>query len=178
MASGVAQRLQQRHLDQEFRRVEIGGADFAAALGDAHMQQLARMVPVVERLRRVDALIALQADRLAAEDLGQPVGDLGLADARRAFEQQRLAELERQVERRHQRLVGEIAGGRERRVELVVGQRGGHGARSPRCRVPSRPPLSCRTSPPQVGRLAVSMLRSVLRCRRLAKAFVTANLPT
>ncbi|RWN57066.1 MAG: hypothetical protein EOS00_24210 [Mesorhizobium sp.] len=42
---------------------------------------------------------------------------------------------------------------------------------------PSRPPLSCRTSPPQGGRFAVSAPRSFLRRWRLAKTGVTADLP-
>ena len=67
------------------------------------------MVPVVKRLRGIDAFVALQADALALQDLGKRVRDLGLANAGRAFQQQRLAQLQRQVKRRQQRLVGKIA---------------------------------------------------------------------
>ena len=45
--SGVAQCLEKRHLDQEFGRVEIRRVDFAPALGDPHLQQLARVIPIV-----------------------------------------------------------------------------------------------------------------------------------
>jgi hypothetical protein len=86
------------------------------------MQQLPGVVPIVERLGGVDALVALHPDGLPLKDPGQGVGDLGLADAGHAFEQQRLAELQRKIERGHQRLVGEIAGRGERSVERAVAQ--------------------------------------------------------
>src|SRR4029077_3645254 len=41
----------------------------------------------------------------------------------------------------------------------------------------SHPPLACRPSPPQVGRLAVSVSPPILQRRRLAKAEVTSDLP-
>ena len=50
-------------------------------------------------------------------------------------------------------------------------------ARFRRCRDPSRPSLSCRTSPPTRGRSTVSAPHSILRHWRLAKAGVTSNLP-
>src|SRR5690606_3195877 len=70
---------------------------------------------------------ALQADTFALEDCGKAERHLRLADTGRAFQKQRLAELERQVERGDERLVGEIAGIGKRRGELVFGQRRGHG---------------------------------------------------
>ncbi|RWO00823.1 MAG: hypothetical protein EOS06_13130 [Mesorhizobium sp.] len=45
------------------------------------------------------------------------------------------------------------------------------------CRDPSRPPLSCRTSPPLGGRLAALAYRSLPRRWRFAKAVVTAISP-
>ena len=58
---------------------------------------LAAVVPVVDGLRHVDALVALQADELAAGPAAEHLGDLGLADARLALQQQRPAELEREA---------------------------------------------------------------------------------
>jgi hypothetical protein len=79
----------------------------------------------------VDALVALQADQPCARGRRQGVCDLGLADTRLALDEQRLAELGRQVGGRRQRAVGEVVlpgecladrvGGGERRV-LVLGQ--------------------------------------------------------
>ncbi len=47
------------------------------------------VVPVVDRLGDVDALVALEPNQLAAGGCSQRLGELGLADARLAFEQQR-----------------------------------------------------------------------------------------
>ncbi|TPI45845.1 hypothetical protein FJ417_32320, partial [Mesorhizobium sp. B3-1-7] len=44
-------------------------------------------------------------------------------------------------------------------------------------RVPSRPPLACRPSPPLGGRSAAFAPRSSFRRWRLAKAGATSNLP-
>ena len=66
-----AERLEERHLDEELGGVEVGGVDRAGALGDADVQELADVVPVVEGAAGVDALVALQADAVAAEDAGQ-----------------------------------------------------------------------------------------------------------
>jgi hypothetical protein len=57
----VLERLQQRPAQQEAAREQLALVD--AALGGAQREQLARVVPVVERLVDVDALVALQADK-------------------------------------------------------------------------------------------------------------------
>ena len=103
-------------------------------LDRAQMQDLAREVPVVERLRRVDALVALQPDQLRAPDLGQRRGQRGLADAGLALQQQRPAQGVGQIGRRADPGVGQVAGGgqrhgeglggRERRVRSVRGAAG------------------------------------------------------
>ena len=73
-------------------------------------QQLALVVPLVERGRLVEPLVALQADQLGAVDRGQRLGDLGLADARLAFEQQRALQQLHERQRRRQLAVGDVAG--------------------------------------------------------------------
>ena len=65
-------------------------------------QQLAGIVPLVERLGRVDALVALQPDQRRVEHGGQRLGRLGLADAGLAFEQQRLRQPHGAEQRRRQ----------------------------------------------------------------------------
>ena len=122
----LPERLEERHLDEELRRVEVGGVDRAGALGDADVQELADVVPVVEGAAGVDALVALQADAVAAEDAGDDVADLGLADAGHALEQQRLAELEGEVERGDEALVGEIAGLGQGGVQRILVEGRGH----------------------------------------------------
>ena len=87
----------------------------ALRLGDADRDHLRGIVPLVDRGGDVEALVALQADQPAAERRGQHLGDLGLADAGLAFEEQRPAHLERQIEHGAERAVGEIFGLGEKR---------------------------------------------------------------
>ena len=84
-------------------------ARLAAGLGGAEVQQLTGVVPVVDGLRCVDALVALQPDELAAGPAAEHLGHLGLADAGLALEQQRPLQRQRQEHRRGQALVGQVA---------------------------------------------------------------------
>src|SRR4051794_28201960 len=80
----------------------------ALALGlDA--QQLLAVVPLVERLGLVEALVALQAHQRAVEVAGQRLGELGLADARGALDEHRLAEAGGEVGHERGRLAGQVA---------------------------------------------------------------------
>ena len=89
-ARAGADRAQQRPLDQELRPVQLRHVlAHLARLQRARVQELARVVPLVQRLRRVDALVALQPDQLRAEDAGERLPDLRLADAGLALEQER-----------------------------------------------------------------------------------------
>ena len=73
------------------------------------LQHLPRVVPLVERLVGVDALVALQPDEPAAEDRGEHLGDLGLADPDLALEQDRALQRQRDEQRGGQAAVGEVA---------------------------------------------------------------------
>ena len=66
------------------------------------------IVPLVERLGGVDALVALQAHERRVEHRGERLGRLGLADARLALEQQRLRQAHAEEERRGEALVDEV----------------------------------------------------------------------
>ena len=57
-----------------------------------------RVLPLVERLRLVEPLVALQADELVAERAGDHLGELGLADAGGSFDQHRLLQRRREVD--------------------------------------------------------------------------------
>ena len=59
--------------------------------GGLDAQQLLLVVPLVQRLGLVEALVALEADQAGAEHLGHRLGQLGLAGAGRALDQDRLA---------------------------------------------------------------------------------------
>jgi hypothetical protein len=115
-------------------------------LGGAQVQDLAREVPVVERLGGVEALVALQANEMRAGGLRERAGERGLAHAGVALEKQRAAQSKRKVAGRGQAVVGQISGGREKRRQ-VLGRRRllvhgphyalflGRPARSCRCRL-------------------------------------------
>ncbi len=113
-------RPQERPLDQEALTVQLGfefvggaGGRLARGLGGAQVQQLAGVVPVVHGLGHVDALVALQPDQLTAGRDRQRLGQLGLADAGFALEQQRSVQRHRQEHRRRDPLVGQVSVPRE-----------------------------------------------------------------
>jgi hypothetical protein len=103
----VLERLQQGPADQQFAPEELARVA-ARRLGGADLEQLARVVPVVQRARDVDALVALQPDQARAGRLGERLGGLGLADPGLALQQQRLLEVDREEDRDRERLVGEV----------------------------------------------------------------------
>ena len=115
-AGGLLQRLQQRPRLDEFlgeehvaeimqlveRRLQRRRAaeHFAElVLQDLRVQKLLGVFPLVERLGLVQSLIALQADHLQAAPGGDRLRKLGLADAGGAFDQDRLFDLLRQIDR-------------------------------------------------------------------------------
>ena len=71
----------------------------------ADVEKLAGIVPLVDRVGQVDALVALEADEARAQDVGHHLGCLGLADACLALDEQWLLELEGPEDRRCQRQV-------------------------------------------------------------------------
>ena len=73
------------------------------------MQDLPREVPVVERLRHVEALVTLQPDEVRAGRVRQGLRERGLADAGVAFEEQRPAEPHREESGGREAVVGEVA---------------------------------------------------------------------
>ena len=94
-------------------------------------QQLLAVVPLVQRLGLVEALVALQAHERAAQVAGERLGQLGLADAGRALDEHRLAEPGGEVGDQRGGLAGQVAGraGRRRRRRRMR-EDGGHGAES------------------------------------------------
>ena len=118
------ERLQQRTLDQEplGENVMLDARAVVLAFGfrDADRDHLRGVVPLVDRGRNVKPLVALQPNEPPAKRRRQDLADLGLADARLAFEEDRPAHPQRQKQHRRERAVGEIVAGREqlqRRVD-------------------------------------------------------------
>ena len=125
----VADRAQQRAAHEEALGVQLVLDDLTAAgLDRPQVQQLARVVPLVDRLRGVDALVALEPHELAAGPARQHLRHLGLAHARFALEQQRAVQPHRQEDRGREPVVGQIVVLRERGAHVV--DRVHHGAPS------------------------------------------------
>jgi hypothetical protein len=128
--------LQERAADQETFAEEVVRQLFAAlafAFGEADLQHLARVVPLVGGAGEVQALVALQADQRPAQHGGQRLRDLGLAGAGLAFQEQRALQLQRQEHRGGERALGHVVQ-REQVRRGVVDARGqggvGHGAQA------------------------------------------------
>ena len=86
---------------------------------DLGVEELLGVLPLVERLGLVQALVALQADQLAPERGGQHLGELGLADAGGPFHQDRLLELAGEVDDSADRPVGDVVLRREAGDDVV-----------------------------------------------------------
>ena len=114
-ARGSAQRGEQRALDQERLVVQV---DVVLA-GAAQREHLRGVVPLVERRRRVHALVALEPDEVAAEHLGERLARLGLAHPGRTFEQQRLAERKGEKCGGAETLAGDVCGTAKCRSESI-----------------------------------------------------------
>ena len=122
------QRLQQRPFDQkpvgEDRALDLASV-FLGRLGEADLDHLARIVPLVDRRGDIETLVALQADEPALQCRRQHLGDLGLAHPGLAFEKQRPLQMQRQVHRRRQAAIGDVIGAAEQGE--CVGDGGGQG---------------------------------------------------
>ena len=90
------------------RRLDLGYAR-ARSLARLDREQLALVVPFVERRADVEPLVALHADELGAVHRGERLRDLGLADARLALDEERALEGVHHPERGRKVAVGDIA---------------------------------------------------------------------
>jgi hypothetical protein len=121
------QRLEQRPLDQEALGEHVMLDALAIVLplrlGGANRDHLGRVVPLIDRIGDIEALVALQADQPAPERGRQDFGDLGLADAGFALEEDWPTHLERQEQDSRQRPVGEVVGVSQELQRVVDGRR-------------------------------------------------------
>ena len=127
------QRLQQRAADEialgEDVVLDAVAVLLAGGFGEADRHHLRGIVPLIDGAGDVEPFIALQADQLAAERGGENLGDLGLADARLALEQDWTAQPKAEKQHRRQRAVGDIGGGAQQ-LERGVDAGGSRGLRS------------------------------------------------
>ena len=80
----------------------------AARLGQADLDHLAGIVPFIDRRGDVEPLVALQPDQAPLQPVGQHLGDLGLADAGFALEEQRPSEAQRQEQGGREIALGDV----------------------------------------------------------------------
>src|SRR5262249_6956561 len=115
---GALDRLEQRPADQELGPEELLLVH-RPFLCRADVEQLARVVPLVDRVRDVEPLVALQTDQARRQRARQRLTSLRLADAGLAFEQERLLEAQRQVERGRQTTVRQVVRLAERELQRL-----------------------------------------------------------
>src|SRR3954447_21686916 len=109
----VLERLQERPAHQKLPGVELvleAGPVLGHAKGlcRADVQELPRVVPLVDRLVHVYALVALEPDERRFEDAREYLRHLRLADPGLAFQEERAAELEGEEDRGGQALVRQV----------------------------------------------------------------------
>jgi hypothetical protein len=119
---GRLQGLQQRAADQVAGLIDLALHLLHAftPLHSPHVQQLRGVVPFVQRLALLQPVVALQAQQLALQRLRQRLGQLGLAHAGLAFQQQGALQLERQEHGRGQAAVGKVAHALQRLLQGVM----------------------------------------------------------
>src|SRR5437879_8717684 len=81
------------------------------------VQELLLIVPLVERRRGIQPLVALEPDEVRPEHPRHDLRDLGLADARGPLDQERLPEAHREVHRRRDRRVRHVVRSEEHTSE-------------------------------------------------------------
>ena len=104
---GVEQRAADHELAAEDVAHPLGGGG-VGRLQRPDVEHLAGVVPVVEGVGDVDALVALEADQARVQHVGQRLRALGLADARLTLEQHRLAQGQRDAHHRGEPAVGQV----------------------------------------------------------------------
>jgi len=105
-------RLQQRPLDQEAFAVQIPPRlvliDRAAGFPYPQLENLPRIVPLVDRVRDVEPFIALEPDQIGVERRGDGGRQRGLADAGFTFEEERAMQAQRQEDGNGEAVVGDV----------------------------------------------------------------------
>src|SRR4051812_3913583 len=114
-------RLEQRAGEQELLAEDVVLDGLPAGVGGLGLdaQELLAVVPLVQRLGLVEALVALEPDQLAAGGARQCLGELRLAYARRALDEHGLAELAGEERHERGRLPREVARRGETRGHLL-----------------------------------------------------------
>jgi hypothetical protein len=132
--------LRRQLVDGVGERGGAGGdlADLVAQ--DLRVQELLRILPLVERLGFVEALVTLQADQLRRQRRGQRLGQLGLADAGRALDEDRLLHAVGEEDRGGDAAIAHIVVRAQSRDDVVdAGEGGRHRRNSSTTRAAAKP---------------------------------------
>jgi hypothetical protein len=100
-----------REKKMSWKPVSLCRADLV--LQDLGVEELLAVLPLVEGLGLVQALVALHADQGLVQADGDRAGEVGLADPGGAFDEDRLAQVVGQVDRRGDLWRGDVAGPRQ-----------------------------------------------------------------
>ena len=103
----VAQRGEQRPRDQELLAEHVGVFEgLPTCLGQPNPEELAGVVPLVERLGEIDALVALQPNEGGMQDVSQGFRRLRLADTRLPLDEHGLSQPDGAEQGSNRALVG------------------------------------------------------------------------
>src|SRR5205823_14195201 len=125
VVDGIEQRAPQQELAAE--DLALGGFSILALAHQADVQQLPRVVPLVDRVSEVDSLVALEPDQARAQHVGHHLGRLGLAHARLAFDEEGLLELQGQKDRGREGAVADVAPLAQAALDVLDRRRCAHG---------------------------------------------------
>ena len=120
-AVGGFERLEERAADEEVRPEDVVRGrlfGFATGFEEPDLEHLARVVPLVDGRVDVQALVALEPDERSTQAGREDLGELRLADAGLAFEQQRPPEFQGEEDGRGERPVRDVVA-----LAELVGQR-------------------------------------------------------
>ena len=145
----VAERVQ---LVQRRRQI-VGVADHRVdlVLQDLGVEQLLAVFPLVQRLGLVQAFVALHADQRQFQPGRDRLRQFGLADAGRAFHQDRLLQMMRHVDRGRDLAVGDISGLAQALFDSIDRSQG------------QRPPAAAHHSHPAPSYCSVTRIASLRR---------------
>src|SRR5690242_1953683 len=125
----VVDRVEQRPAQKKLGAEDLafGSAPVLLLADQADVEELARVVPLVNRVREVDALITLETDEARAQHIGHDLGGFGLAHACLAFDEERLLQLEGQKYRRGERAIADVAAVAQAAFDVLDRGGGCHG---------------------------------------------------
>ena len=122
--------LQERPLDQEGLAVKLAPRIFpferVGGVQNPQFEQLARVVPLVDRVSDIESLVALQPDQIGLEHRCHRRCEGGFADAGLALQKERALQPQREKQRHRQATVGHVMLGVEALLEIGdgLGRRG------------------------------------------------------